>query len=216
VAAPTFSPGGGTYTSAQNVTISTTTGGASIRYTTDGSTPSSTTGTIYSGPVNIGTTTTLKAIAYKNGMTNSTVTSATYTIGGGGAVLLSQGHPVKASSFQVGNDPSHGNDGSLTTRWGASGPGYPQWWRVDLGASHNLSKVVTDWYDGSARSYKYKIEVSTDDVNYTTVVNQTARTATGDSTDNFTATGRYVRITVTGVNTTGGYASFYECQVYGH
>jgi hypothetical protein len=39
VAAPTFSPAGGTYTSAQSVTISTTTGGASIRYTTDGSTP---------------------------------------------------------------------------------------------------------------------------------------------------------------------------------
>jgi len=80
VAAPTFSPGGGSYSSAQSVTISSSTSGASIRYTTDGSTPTSTTGTVYSGPVTISATATLKAIAYKSGMTDSTVTSSTYTI----------------------------------------------------------------------------------------------------------------------------------------
>ena len=36
---PTFNPAAGTYSSAQTVTIGTTTGGATIRYTTDGSTP---------------------------------------------------------------------------------------------------------------------------------------------------------------------------------
>ena len=41
-ATPTFSPAAGTYSSAQTVTISTTTGGATIRYTTDGTTPSET------------------------------------------------------------------------------------------------------------------------------------------------------------------------------
>jgi chitinase len=91
VAAPVFSPGGGTYTSAQNVTISSATGGASIRYTTDGSTPTSTTGTSYSGAVNISSTTTLQAVAYESGFTTSPVTSATYTIstggGGGGGPL---------------------------------------------------------------------------------------------------------------------------------
>ena len=50
VAAPTFSPAGGTYTSAQNVAISTTTSGATIYYTTDGSTPSSHS-TAYSTPI---------------------------------------------------------------------------------------------------------------------------------------------------------------------
>src|SRR5258708_2423819 len=80
VAAPTFSPAAGTYTSAQSVTISSTTSGAAIRYTTDGSTPTSTTGTVYTSAVSIGSTTTLKAIAYKSGMTDSAVTSGTYTI----------------------------------------------------------------------------------------------------------------------------------------
>ena len=84
VATPTFSPAGGTYSSSQTVTISTVTSGASIRYTTDGSTPTSTSGILYSSPVTVSASVTLKAIAYKAGMNNSTVNTAAYTIGSGG------------------------------------------------------------------------------------------------------------------------------------
>jgi hypothetical protein len=80
VAAPSFSPAAGTYSSAQSVSITSSTSGASIRYTTDGSTPSETAGTIYSGPVSISSTKTLKAIAYASGSTDSSVTSGVYTI----------------------------------------------------------------------------------------------------------------------------------------
>ena len=81
VAAPAFTPAAGTYTGVQTVTISTLTSGASIRYTTDDSTPSENNGSIYSGsPITIGTTTTLQAIAYESGFTDSAVTTATYTI----------------------------------------------------------------------------------------------------------------------------------------
>jgi regulation of enolase protein 1 (concanavalin A-like superfamily) len=80
VAAPTFSPAAGTYTSAQTVTIASATSGASIRYTVNGNAPTSTTGTIYSGPVNISSTATLNAIAYESGFADSTVTSGIYTI----------------------------------------------------------------------------------------------------------------------------------------
>jgi hypothetical protein len=79
-AAPTFTPSGGTYSTTQSVSISSATTGASIRYTTDGSTPTSSTGTLYSGPVTIAATTTLNAIAYASGLSDSTVTSETYTI----------------------------------------------------------------------------------------------------------------------------------------
>jgi polygalacturonase len=84
VAAPVFTPGGGTYSSTQSVSISTTTSGATIRYTTDGSAPTETNGTLYSGPVVISSTTTLKALAYESGFSDSSVTSATYTISTGG------------------------------------------------------------------------------------------------------------------------------------
>jgi hypothetical protein len=79
-ATPTFSPAGGNYLTAQTVTMSTTTSGASIRYTTDGTAPSDTVGTVYSGPVTVSATTTLKAIAYASGYTNSAVATAVYNI----------------------------------------------------------------------------------------------------------------------------------------
>ena len=79
VATPTFSPAAGTYSEAQNVTISCTTTGATIYYTTDGTTPT-TSSSVYSTPIAISTTTTVKAMAVKTGMTNSSVASATYTI----------------------------------------------------------------------------------------------------------------------------------------
>src|SRR5580704_3549005 len=89
VATPTFSPAAGTYTAAQlqsGVTISDTTTGALIYYTTGGSTPT-TSSTQYSGPIAVGSTTTIKAIAAASGMTNSAVATATYTIqsSGGGS-----------------------------------------------------------------------------------------------------------------------------------
>lgn len=79
VAQPSFSPGGANYAAAQNVTISCSTDGASIRYTTDGSDPS-TASTLYFGPVSINSDTTLKARAFKSPWKPSDTASATYTI----------------------------------------------------------------------------------------------------------------------------------------
>ncbi|MBR1387331.1 MAG: M6 family metalloprotease domain-containing protein [Alloprevotella sp.] len=78
VEAPTFNPEGGTYTTAQNVTLTTTTAGANIYYTLDGTEPTASS-TKYTAPISVSTTTTIKAIAEKDGET-STVSSATYTI----------------------------------------------------------------------------------------------------------------------------------------
>ena len=60
--------------------ISTTTSGATIRYTTNGSTPSETNGIVYSGPVTISASTTVQAIAYASGTVDSPVTSAAYAL----------------------------------------------------------------------------------------------------------------------------------------
>lgn len=79
VSAPIISPNGGTFTSSQSVTITCTTSGATIRYTTDGTEPT-TNSTIYSNPINVSTTTTIKAKAFKSDMNDSPTTSVTYTI----------------------------------------------------------------------------------------------------------------------------------------
>ena len=78
VSTPTFSPAGGTFATTQNVTINCSTDGASIYYTTDGTDPS-TSSSLYSSAISVSSTTTIKAIATKSGMTNSDIASATYT-----------------------------------------------------------------------------------------------------------------------------------------
>lgn len=79
VATPTFSLDGGSFLSAQTVSISCTTEGATIYYTTNGTDPT-TSSTVYSSPLNITTTTTLKAMAAKAGYQNSAIDSVTYSI----------------------------------------------------------------------------------------------------------------------------------------
>jgi len=75
---PVFSVQRGLYTSPFQVTLSTATVGASIRYTTDGTTPSKSVGIVYSAPINIAATTALRAIAYKGSSDKSTVVTHTY------------------------------------------------------------------------------------------------------------------------------------------
>ncbi|MDP6637593.1 MAG: lamin tail domain-containing protein, partial [Phycisphaerae bacterium] len=73
-----FSVDRGFYDTAFDVEISCDTDGAVIRYTLDGSTPTSSTGTIYSVPINVSGTTTLRAAAFKNGYEPSNVDTQTY------------------------------------------------------------------------------------------------------------------------------------------
>ncbi|HWN40968.1 MAG TPA: DUF1800 family protein [Thermoanaerobaculia bacterium] len=79
-ARPAFNPPPGSYNGEQTVEIFTSTPGAQIRYTTDGSIPSATHGTLYAGPVTLTTDTNLRAIAYKSGLSNSPVTLGSYDI----------------------------------------------------------------------------------------------------------------------------------------
>jgi hypothetical protein len=96
VATPTFSPVAGPFYGPTAVTIASATPGATIRYTTDGSTPTQTHGTLYTGPVtmesavntdmtqsfvtNASGVTMLKAVAYANGIADSPVFTGNYII----------------------------------------------------------------------------------------------------------------------------------------
>ena len=86
VATPTFNPIAGVYGGAQSVTISTSTTGATLCYTTDGSTPTAngagtcTHGTTYSGPVSVPSNLTIKAVGSLSGDTDSSVGTASYVI----------------------------------------------------------------------------------------------------------------------------------------
>lgn len=79
VEAPSFNPVAGTYFGAQDVTMTTATAGASIYYTTDGVTDPDNTSTLYAGPVNIASTTEIRAVAF-DGTNYSNITTGVYTI----------------------------------------------------------------------------------------------------------------------------------------
>ena len=126
VATPVFSPAEGRYPSAQPVTIWCATSGATIYYTTDGTTPT-TASPVYSAPLGVGAPTTLKAFAVKSGMADSAVASATYAIAHGvaftGFTAVAHG---KWHSLALRND---------TTVW-AWGPN----WRGQLGDGTNTDR----------------------------------------------------------------------------
>lgn len=102
-ATPTLSVPTGTYTTAQTVTISDSTVGATIHYTTNGTTPT-TSSPVYSGPITVTSTETLEAIATASGYSTSAVASAAYTIN------------LSGPDFSVTASPS-----SLTVTAGQSG-----------------------------------------------------------------------------------------------
>ncbi len=98
------------------VTITTTTPGASIRYTTDGSLPTETAGTLYTGPISITQTTVLRALAYRAGWESTNVDTHSYMIPDDiilqqptglapGAGWAAPGNAVNGQSIDYGMDP---------------------------------------------------------------------------------------------------------------
>lgn len=89
VATPRIVPGTAAYSSSQLVTIISDHVGVTIHYTTDGSPPTALS-PVYSGPFVVSSTTTVRAIAVKTGMLDSTEASATLTINDTAPPELSQ------------------------------------------------------------------------------------------------------------------------------
>ena len=108
-ATPTFNPDAGVYSSAQNVTLACTTDGATIYYTM-GATPAdpTSTSTQYSNAIAVNATTTIKAVAIKDGV-SSDVATATYTI---------SAEPFMTVSTNSVEATNAGTNGSVTVNYG--------------------------------------------------------------------------------------------------
>lgn len=110
------------------------------------------------------------------------------------------------------DDAGYAVDGNVNSRW-AQGQGLPDpsWLKVDLGANYPITGTSTLFEKGSG--YKYKIEYSTDNTNWTIYSDKTASYTTQQiNEDTGSAAARYVRITVTDSSYNGG--SIYEFRVY--
>jgi hypothetical protein len=108
---PSFSPGAGTYTGTQSVTISAT-GGSVICYNTTGSPATNgstgcTTGTLYTGAVSVSTSETLYAVSGGTGYTDSSVGSAAYTISvPSGTYLVTSFNEASSGTNLAGTTPA--------------------------------------------------------------------------------------------------------------
>jgi endoglucanase Acf2 len=212
VATPTITPASGTFTSTQSITIADSTSGSTIRYTTDGSAPTETNGKVYTGAFNVSATTTVKAIAYLSGSTDSAVASSTITINSSSGTNLALNKTATASSVNGTNTAALAFDSDpANTRW-ESAASDPQWIEVDLGASYNVNGAKLVWETAAAKAYS--IQVSTDNTNWTTVYSESNGTG-GTANLTFTATtARYVRMYGT-VRTTGYGYSLWDFEVFG-
>ncbi|MGA2618930.1 MAG: chitobiase/beta-hexosaminidase C-terminal domain-containing protein [Thermoguttaceae bacterium] len=94
---PHFNPQSGASAAPQKIEIGTWPPGTTIHYTTDGSPPTSQSGQLYRGPITVSTTTSIAAIATREGLADSGVTIATYRIG---AAATAQ---QQVKSYHLGN-----------------------------------------------------------------------------------------------------------------
>ncbi len=115
VATPVISPAGGTFSSAQVVTLSSTTAGATIRYTTAGSDPAG--GALYAAPFTVASTATIRAVATASCMQQSDGATAQFTIGGGGG----GGGGTSQTSVHLGNSLTDTINGYLAVVAAAGG-----------------------------------------------------------------------------------------------
>jgi hypothetical protein len=114
----TASPVGGTFTSAQSVTLSANET-ATIYYTTDGSTPT-TSSAVYSTPLNVNATTTVKYFAKDTAGNSSSISTQTYTINVAGVVLVSDDFNRADSTTAIGTATTGQTWTALNGTWGIS------------------------------------------------------------------------------------------------
>ena len=121
VADTTFDVDRGFFTSPFNLTINTTTPEAEILYTTDGSAPTESNGTVYTGPINISSTTTIRAAAFKEGFFETNVDTQTYFFLDDVRTQFANGAapPGWPSGSFNGQEFNYGMDPDITNRYTA-------------------------------------------------------------------------------------------------
>lgn len=157
--------------------------------------------------------------------------SYTLTVYSAGGAKLSIG-TVAAYSSASGTKSSYSYDGKTGTRWSSlvtsknpnsAGTNFGTdctWIRWDLGDNKTLSSIKLNWYNGSTRSYNYRLDSTTNTNSWSTILTRTNSVTNGLTNGYETvslsgASGRYVRLVCWGNSTSNGYAHINEVEIYG-
>jgi Legume lectin domain/Chitobiase/beta-hexosaminidase C-terminal domain len=154
-ATPTFSVPAGTYTAVQTVSISDATSGATIHYTTDGTTPT-TSSTEYTGPIAVDSTETLEAVAVVGDPTTSAVARATYVIGSPYISYPRGG--FKASSFNLNGGAAITSGGLLQLTDGGGDQGRSAWFAAKVPVQTFTTDFTFQLTDAEADGFAFVIQ----------------------------------------------------------
>ncbi len=151
---PVASPAGGNYSSAQTITLSTTTEGAEIYYTLNGSAPSSNSQK-YSQPITISSTTTLKAVAVKGGMLDSDVMTETYNISNGGSTTGGGGGGGGTPSYKI--TVTQGENGTISPSSASVTKNGDKTFTIVANEGYEIEDVIVDGESvGAVTSYTFE------------------------------------------------------------
>jgi formylglycine-generating enzyme len=142
VATPTFSPPGGTYDAPQEITIACETLEVTIYYTLDGSNPNSAS-PVYSNPIPISETTTIKARAFRDGWSDSAIASANYTISIPGNFVS-----IPGGTFTMGDTHGEGSSYELPTHSVTLDPFYIGKYEVTQAEYSQYMQPGSSWTSG--------------------------------------------------------------------
>ena len=210
VGAPTANPTAGTYTENQSVALTSSTEGATIYYTTDGSEPTITGGVIggttqqYTAPIAVTGTegqsveTTIKAIAVKNGMQDSRVEAFTYTI----QISVAK-YAVTVTNGSGTGQYAQGETVTITAGAAPSGQQFKEWEVVSGTITLASSTSETTTFTMPAEAVSVKANYEAIPVTGYTITAGANSSWTHDSDDNITIRGNGDFSKFTGVKVDG-------------
>jgi hypothetical protein len=153
----TFSPAAGTYASAQQVTLSDSDAKAKFYYTIDGSTPSASS-TLYTTPIKVGISETIKAIAVDSSLANSDIGTAAYVIQAGGTTINFPNGFASTAGLTMNGSAKASNDSRLQLTDGGLSEAGSVFWNTPINIQAFTTQFAFQLSEAQANGFTFTIQ----------------------------------------------------------
>ncbi|MGA2652532.1 MAG: chitobiase/beta-hexosaminidase C-terminal domain-containing protein [Terracidiphilus sp.] len=152
-----FSPAGGTYASAQMVTLSDSDANAKIYYTIDGSTPSASS-TLYASPIKVAISETINAIAIDPSLANSDIGTAAYVIQAGGTTISFPNGFASTAGLTLNGSTKASNDSRMQLTDGGLNEAGSVFWNTPINIQAFTSVFTFQLSEAQANGFTFTIQ----------------------------------------------------------